>query len=233
MLTKRATCVPEGRSATAIDPASAPTGGQCPDAELVRRFQADDLDAFEQFFERHRTLIYRTAYGLTGDHGAAEEILQDTFVRAYRHRASLRADVSPVPWLHRVALNLCYSRLGRRRLPAGPIGPAEVATLRDGSVEPAEWAEREELRQTVRDGIAALPPKHQSVVVLYYLHGLSLQETAAALGIRLGTVKSRLHYALETLRLRLGPVEEPAAGAPLLGPATAATVEAGAEGRRR
>jgi len=233
VLTKRATCVPEGRSATAIDPASAPTGGQCPDAELVRRFQADDLDAFEQFFERHRTLIYRTAYGLTGDHGAAEEILQDTFVRAYRHRASLRADVSPVPWLHRVALNLCYSRLGRRRLPAGPIGPAEVATLRDGSVEPAEWAEREELRQTVRDGIAALPPKHQSVVVLYYLHGLSLQETAAALGIRLGTVKSRLHYALETLRLRLGPVEEPAAGAPLLGPATAATVEAGAEGRRR
>jgi len=233
VLTKRATCVPEGRSATAIDPASAPTGGQCPDAELVRRFQADDLDAFEQFFERHRTLIYRTAYGLTGDHGAAEEILQDTFVRAYRHRASLRADVSPVPWLHRVALNLCYSRLGRRRLPAGPIGPAEVATLRDGSVEPAEWAEREELRQAVRDGIAALPPKHQSVVVLYYLHGLSLQETAAALGIRLGTVKSRLHYALETLRLRLGPVEEPAAGAPLLGPATAATVEAGAEGRRR
>ena len=233
MLTKRATCVPEGRSATAIDPASAPTGGQCPDAELVRRFQADDLDAFEQFFERHRTLIYRTAYGLTGDHGAAEEILQDTFVRAYRHRASLRADVSPVPWLHRVALNLCYSRLGRRRLPAGPIGPAEVATLRDGSVEPAEWAEREELRQAVRDGIAALPPKHQSVVVLYYLHGLSLQETATALGIRLGTVKSRLHYALETLRLRLGPVEEPAAGAPLLGPATAATVEAGAEGRRR
>jgi RNA polymerase sigma-70 factor (ECF subfamily) len=193
VLTKRATCVPEGRSATAIDPASAPTGGQCPDAELVRRFQADDLDAFEQFFERHRTLIYRTAYGLTGDHGAAEEILQDTFVRAYRHRA----------------------------------------TLRDGSVEPAEWAEREELRQAVRDGIAALTPKHHSVVVLYYLHGLSLQETAAALGIRLGTVKSRLHYALETLRLRLGPVEEPAAGAPLLGPATAATVEAGAEGRRR
>ncbi len=226
MLTKRATCVPDGRSATAIDPAPAATGGQCPDAELVRRFQADDLDAFEQFFERHRTLIYRTAYGLTGDHGAAEEILQDTFVRAYRHRASLRPDVSPVPWLHRVALNLCYSRLGRRRLQAGPIGAAEIATLCDRSVEPAEWAEREELRQAVRDGIAALPPKHQSVVVLYYLHGLSLQETAAALGIRLGTVKSRLHYALETLRVRLEPGGQPVES---LGSTSPATVQARAE----
>ncbi len=206
---KRAACVSGERSATAIDMASAATEGQCFDAELIRRLQADELDAFEQFFERYRTLIYRTAYGLTGDHGAAEEILQDTFVRAYRHRASLRPDVSPVPWLHRVALNLCYSRLGRRRLQAGPIGAAEVATLRDGSVEPAEWAEREELRRAVRDGIAALPHKHQSVVVLYYLHGLSLQETSAVLGIRLGTVKSRLHYALETLRLRLAPSGQP------------------------
>lgn len=171
--------------------------------ELIHRIQADDLDAFEAFFDRYRALIYRTAYGLTGDHGAAEEILQDTFVRAYRHRATLRPDVSPVPWLHRVALNLCYSRLGRRRLPTNPIGEVELATLRDAAVGPSELAEREELRQAVRDGVAALPPKHQSVVVLYYLHGLSLQETSAILGIRLGTVKSRLHYALGSLRAHL------------------------------
>ncbi len=165
--------------------------------------QADDLDAFEAFFARHRTLIYRTAYGMTGDRHAAEEVLQDTFARAYRHRATLLPQISPVPWLHRVALNLCYSRLDRRRLKAEPIGDATVAVLRDGAVEPAEQAEREELREIVRDGIAALPPKHQSVVVLYYLHGLSLQETASFLDVRLGTVKSRLHYALRGLRTHL------------------------------
>ena len=55
----------------------------------------------------------------------------------------------------------------------------------------------------VREGIAALPEKHQSVVVLYYLHRLSLQETAQVLGIQLGTVKSRLHYALRNLRVQL------------------------------
>lgn len=175
------------------------TAGRLADAALLRRVQADDLDAFEAFFERYRGLIHRTAYGLTGDVQAAEEILQDTFIRAYRHRASLRTDVSPVPWLHRVALNLCYSRLGRRRLDVEPIGEA-AAELRDGSLEPAEHVEREELRHSIRTGVAALPPKHQSVVVLYYLHGMSLQETAEALGIALGTVKSRLHYALHALR---------------------------------
>lgn len=165
--------------------------------------QADDLAAFEAFFERHRTLIYRTAYGLTGDRHAAEEVLQDTFARAWSHRGGLRLDVSPVPWLHRVALNLCYSRLDRRQLRAEPIGDATIAGLSDGATEPAERAEQRELREIVRDGIAALPPKHQSVVVLYYLHGLSLQETASFLELRLGTVKSRLHYALRSLRSHL------------------------------
>ena len=173
------------------------------DSELIHRIKADDLDAFEAFFDRHRTLIFRTAFGLTGDRQVAEEVLQDTFARAWRHRATLLSDVSPVPWLHRVALNLCYSRLDRRRLPSEPIGDEAAAQLRDEAIEPPERAERQELRGIVRDGISRLPPKHQSVVVLYYLHGLSLQETARFLDVRLGTVKSRLHYALRSLRTHL------------------------------
>jgi RNA polymerase sigma-70 factor (ECF subfamily) len=161
--------------------------------------QADDLDAFEAFFVRHRNLIFRTAYYLTGDRHAAEEVLQDTFARAYRHRATLLPGVSPLPWLHRVALNLCYSRLDRRRIDARPIDEA-TAGLADRGIAPAERAEQSELRLIVREGVAALPVKHRNVVVLYYLHGLSLQETATVLDVRLGTVKSRLHYALRALR---------------------------------
>jgi RNA polymerase sigma-70 factor (ECF subfamily) len=170
------------------------------DRDLVVRMQADDLDAFEVFFRRHRGLIERTAHALTGDPQAAEEVLQDTFLRAYRHRHTLRLDMSPVPWLYRVALNLCYSRLGRRRLPEEPIVDATAGQLRDHGLEPSELAEREELRVAIRRGVAALPEKHQLVIVLYYLNGLSLQETADALDIRLGTVKSRIHYALHALR---------------------------------
>lgn len=173
------------------------------DAALLRRMQSDDLDGFEAFFERYRTSIYRTAYGLTGDRQVAEEILQDTFARAYWRRHVLRPGVSPLPWLHRVALNLCYSQLGRRRLPSEPIGETVDGLVRDLAIEPAEHAEQRELRMIVRDGIAHLSLKHQSVVILYYLHGLSLQETADLLDVRLGTVKSRLHYALRALRARL------------------------------
>jgi RNA polymerase sigma-70 factor (ECF subfamily) len=173
------------------------------DAELLRRVQADDLDAFEEFFARYRNPIYRTAYGLTGDRQAAEEILQDTFARAYRHRHTFHEGVSPLPWLHRVSLNLCYSRLSRRRLDASPIDETAEHTVPDDRPLPAERAEQSELRQIVREGIAALPEKHQSVVVLYYLHRLSLQESAQVLGIQLGTVKSRLHSALRGLRVHL------------------------------
>ncbi len=134
----------------------------------------------------------------------------DTFARAHRHRAALRLDLSPVPWLNRVALNLCYSRHARRKLPTQGIDVGEAVNLRDGGVQPEDWAEHAELRQSVRRGIRALSEKQRNVVVLYYLHGLSLQETAAALGLRLGTVKSRLHYAVHALRSHLEAEERPA-----------------------
>jgi RNA polymerase sigma-70 factor, ECF subfamily len=175
----------------------------CPDDELIKRLQAGDIDAFEALFVRYRTPIYRTAYGMTGDRQVAEEVLQDTFARAYQRRAILRTDVSPMGWLHKVALNLCYSRFDRRRIKADPLDGSEAGLVRDRAGEPAEVLERMELRDIVRDGIAALPAKHRSVVVLYYLHGFSLQETSRLLDVRLGTVKSRLHYALRGLRLQL------------------------------
>ena len=182
--------------------------------DLTQPIEPDDLARFEALYERFHGYVFRTAYALTGDRGLAEEILQDTFVRAYRHRANLWTDRSPLPWLNRVALNLCYTRLARRRLPTRVMDDVVTDTLRDQGLGPAEWAEQQELCETVRTGIAALPPKHRSVVALYYLDGLSLQETAEALGVRLGTVKSRLHYALDTLRRELvsptAPVDEAA-----------------------
>ena len=140
---------------------------------------------------------------LTGDPGASEEVLMDTFGRAYTHRRRLRTDISPLPWLHKVALNLCYSRLGRRRLPSEPVTEIVAERLVDGGAQPDTSAEWTELRQIVREGIAGLSAKHQAVVILYYLEGRSLQETADALDLPLGTVKSRIHHALRDLRVRL------------------------------
>jgi len=196
--------------------------------DLTGPINADDLARFEALYERFHAYVFRTAYALTGDRGLAEEILQDTFVRAYRHRANLWADRSPLPWLNRVAINLCYTRLARRRLPTRVMDDVVTDTLRDQALGPDEWAEHQELCATVRTGIEALPPKHRSVVALYYLDGLSLQETAEALGIALGTVKSRLHYALDTLRRELVPSATPIDEVKL-----PATVRAQSGGRRR
>jgi len=178
--------------------------GRTPDAELIRRMaEDDDLDAFAALFERYRVPVYRAALSVTGDACAAEEVLMDTFGRTYLHRRRLRTDVSPLPWLHRVALNLCYSRLGRRRLPSQPVTDLIAERLIDGGIQPESSAEWTELRMIVRQGIAALSEKHRAVVVLYYLEGRSLLETAEALDLPLGTVKSRIHHALRDLRARL------------------------------
>ncbi len=95
-------------------------------------------------FDRYRVPVYRAALALTGDPGASEEVLLDTFGRAYTHRRRLRTDVSPLPWLHKVALNLCYSRLGRRRLRSEPVTDIVAERLVDGGARPdtsAEWSE--------------------------------------------------------------------------------------------
>lgn len=174
-----------------------------PDGDLIRRMADDDTDALDALFERYRVPVYRAALAVTGDHGVSEEVLMDTFGRAYTHRRRLRPDVSPLPWLHRVAVNLCYSRLGRRRLPSQPVTDSVAEQLVDAGSSPVRDAEWAELRTILHDGIAGLSDKHQAVVVLYYLEGRSLQETADALGLPLGTVKSRLHHALRDLRRRL------------------------------
>ena len=200
-------------------------GARTTQHDQSQAIDADDLARFEALYEQHHGYVFRTAYALTGDRGLAEEILQDTFVRAYRHRANLWVGRSPLPWLNRVALNLCYTRLSRRRLPTRVMDDVVSDTLRDQALGPDELAEHQELCQTVRTGIAALPPKHRNVVALYYLDGLSLQETAEVLGVRLGTVKSRLHYALDALRRELVPSSLPADEMPA--PAAAATRSAG------
>src|SRR4026208_575942 len=89
--------------------------------DLVRRMQGGDLDAFEEFFNTYKRPVYATALAITRDPFLAEEVLQDCFVKAYRVRERLDAARSSLPWLQRVTINLCYSRVSRRKTLAAPI----------------------------------------------------------------------------------------------------------------
>jgi RNA polymerase sigma-70 factor (ECF subfamily) len=180
---------------------------------LVARMRSGDLDAFEEFFTTYERPVYTTALAITRDPFLAEEILQDCFVKAYRNRHRLRTDRSPLPWLHRVTTNLCYSRIARRRVTIEPITALISNLVADLTSGPDQVVESREIIEVLQRAIDALPPKQQAAIILYYLHGYSLAEAAEIADCNVGTMKSRVHYALKALRSRLPEERGAPAGA--------------------
>ncbi len=170
---------------------------------LVARMRSGEPGAFEEFFTTYERPVYITALAITRDPFLAEEILQDCFVRAYRARHRLQTDRSPLPWLHRVATNLCYSRIARRRMIMEPITALITNLVADLTSRPEQVVESREIVDVLQRAIDTLPPKQQTAVILYYLHGYSLAEAAEIAACSVGTMKSRVHYALKALRSRL------------------------------
>ena len=182
--------------------AQVPVEGKQP-SDLVARMQGSDLDAFEEFFNTYKRPVYQTALAITRDPFLAEEILQDCFVKAYRVRERLDPARSPLPWLQRVTINLCYSRVSRRKARSEPITSLITNLVVDLAARPDQVVESREVLDVLQRGIDALPPKQQTAIILYYLHGYSLAEAAEIADCNVGTMKSRLHYALKALRVRL------------------------------
>jgi RNA polymerase sigma-70 factor (ECF subfamily) len=175
------------------------------DNELIIRLQKADLDALGILFERYRTRVYRTALAIVRDSEAAEDILQDCFLKVYANAQRIDPERPLVPWLYRVTVNLSYTWLARgknRRTSIENVSDHLVSPMRQA---PDQVTEETELRQNVRKAIGALSLDQRVVIVLYYLNNLSLQQIAEVLDLPIGTVKSRLYYARENLRAALGP----------------------------
>ncbi|NLX09080.1 MAG: RNA polymerase sigma factor [Chloroflexi bacterium] len=175
------------------------------DSDLICRLQAADLDALGLLFERYRDRVYRTALVIVHDSAVAEDILQDCFLKVYMNAARIDTSRPLAPWLYRVTVNLAYTWLSR-----GQDRRASLEHVVDHLVSPMghapdQVAEQVELRRSVRKAIGALSIEQRVVIVLYYLNNLSLQDIAEILDVPVGTVKSRLYYARENLRAKLGP----------------------------
>jgi RNA polymerase sigma-70 factor (ECF subfamily) len=173
------------------------------DRELVYAARTGDEGAFDALFHRYRDGIFRLSLAITKDPQAADEIVVDTFARAYRALARLEPDDTLRPWLYRVAINESYDRRPRAGVAASSLDDAaeEVAAAEERS--PSVLAEREEQRRIVLASLDTLDDKHRTVVVLHYLSELALAEIALIVGAPVGTVKSRLHYGLRRLRTHL------------------------------
>jgi RNA polymerase sigma-70 factor (ECF subfamily) len=170
------------------------------DGPLVVRVQDGDLEALGELYEKYKASVYRTALAITRDEKAAEDILQEAFLRVYTYAHSIDEAMPLGPWLYRVTVNLSYSwtRQVKRWLQS-------LQDVVDRWTVPVQWhpetlTEEQEWRQILLQAIDALPPRHRVVVILHYLEELSLKEIAYVLDVPEGTVKSRLHYARENLK---------------------------------
>jgi RNA polymerase sigma-70 factor (ECF subfamily) len=174
------------------------------DSDLISRLQQADLDALGVLFERYRDRVYRTALMIVHDPAVAEDILQDCFLKVYANAHRIDTSRPLAPWLYRVTVNLSYTWLSRgknRRLSLDNVIDRLVSPMKQA---PDQLTEQVELRQSVRKAIGSLSIDQRVVIVLYYLNGLSLQDIADILDLPIGTVKSRLYYARENLRGKLG-----------------------------
>lgn len=183
-----------------------------PDEEgLVARAQAGDAQAFAELVERYERKIYRLARHITGNDEDAEDVLQETFLKAYENLPGFQGQSKFYTWLVRIAVNEALMKLRRRK--AGKmvsldetIDTGEETMAREIAVwedNPEEQYSREELRRILEEAIEALPPLYRTVFVLRDVDELSTEETALALGISVPAVKSRLLRARLQLRDKL------------------------------
>jgi len=170
----------------------------------VAQVQEGNLDAFEGLYERYKTMIFRTAYGITHDRAAAEEITQECFVRAYRSMNRVDTSTCLGPWLHRIAVNLSYNwwRVARRRCIV-PLEVAEEMSLPASDNAPMRAAQSNEMQRVITEAVQSLRFEQRATIILFYLNGLSLEEIAYVLNCPVGTVKSRLHYGRRILKKKL------------------------------
>jgi len=185
------------------------------DAQLVRRFNGGDESAFLEIMNRYREKMFTIIRGLLRNHGDAEEITQDTFLRAYRGLASFRGDSSLATWLHRIAVNLARNRYWyffRRRRHATlsldcPLADDSDATFTDlvaaDDPDPARAAATEEFSGLVYACMEKLPPSHRQILTQRNIHHQSYEEIADSLNITVGTVKSRIARARKNIRTLL------------------------------
>ena len=185
------------------------------DNALVRRFNAGDESAFVEIMTRYRDKIFAIALSLLRNHADAEEIAQDTFIRAHRGLARFRGDSSLATWLHRIVVNLARNRYWyffRRRRHATlsldcALDADSTATLADliagDAADPAHEAVTNEFAVLVAACMAKLEPRHREILTLRNVLHRSYDEIAATLGISVGTVKSRIARARQNLRAQL------------------------------
>lgn len=183
------------------------------DQLLVQRVQAGERAAFDLLVRKYQHRILGVISRYVADWSEAEDVAQETFVRAFRALGAFRGDSAFYTWLYRIAINTAKNHLVAlgRRPPGSDIDSEEAAQyeggerLRDGATPERELL-REELERTVFETVNALPEELRVAITLREVDGLSYEEIAEAMGCPIGTVRSRIFRAREAIDRNLRPL---------------------------
>src|SRR3954464_15511313 len=173
------------------------------DRALVRAAQSGDEQAFRNLVERYQRRVVQLALGMTKDPDEAMDIAQETFVRVHRYLPSFKGDSSFFTWTYRIAMNLCLDaqrRKGRsERVDLEQGDEAEIEAAMDPPSHALSGPQRQGLNEglpgKIDEGLPGLSENHRAILLLREVEGLSYEELAKVLGIRKGTVMSRLFHA--------------------------------------
>lgn len=172
------------------------------DADLVRRFHHGDHAAFEMLVRRHQDRIYRLAGLYLYSPQEAEDVAQEVFLRAFKGLGRFRFGAQPFTWLYRTLRNVCHEHNRRSRCDnSDAMDPDELPAA--GCSETLFEVTRQAVE--IRNLVAELPKRQREVVLLRIFEEMPVEETAAIMGCRPGTVKAQLHKAMQNLRSRKLP----------------------------
>ena len=184
------------------------------DGRLIARICEGDLSALGALYDKYRLQVFRTALAITHDRQAAEDILQECFLKLHAYAGRIDREVPLAPWLYRVTVNLSYTWATRHVKWSNSLEALLDRLVAPPRTSPEPQFDARDLQGSIVRAIEALPFNQRVVMILYYLSGLNLKEIAYILDCPVGTAKSRLHYGRETLRRQLA--DSVAQGAPAL-----------------
>ncbi len=193
--------------------AAARMGDHEQDLALVKRVQAGDNSAFDLLVRKYQHRIGAVVHRFVGDAAEAQDLVQDSFLRAWRALPGFRGDAQFYTWLYRIAVNTAKNHLvaQKRRPPTSDIEAGDAERMAVGDrLHDNDTPEHELLRQDVEgavtDAVAALPPELREAITLREVDGLSYEEIAARMQCPIGTVRSRIFRAREAIDQRLRPL---------------------------
>jgi RNA polymerase sigma-70 factor (ECF subfamily) len=178
------------------------------DADILTRAQSGHREAFRTIVERHSAGVFRVAYRLTRSEQDAEDVVQETFLKAYAELARFEGRAALGTWLYRIAANCAIDLIRRRPAPVAGACDPEAAAMRLASASPGpdRQAAGREMREHVEAALQDLTPLERAAFTLRHVEGLSIEEVGEKLGMKTSATKHSIFRAVKKMRSALGPL---------------------------